>query len=366
LHCLETVGSGGVEQRRLSLGKYLDKEKFEQYLVCSKIKPELREKFANLKIKCFAIGEMRHLFNSSYFVRLIKVVRSVKPDIIHGAVFEGVTSAVVAGLICRIKIIIIEETSEPINRTWRGNLLFKVLALFSQTIIATSPAVYSYLTDFLKLSKSKVRLIMNGVDPKSMPDNADVFRLRQDLALAENDFVIGSVGRMIDRVKQFSLLIKAFKIFSESAKDVKLLLVGDGPDRLFLEQLAVDLQMQDNIIFVGYQSDTQIFYELMDIFALVSSTEGFGIAAVEAMFTGLPVISSNVGGLPSIVVHEETGFIIDPISPQVVSRGIGDLYKNRALCKRMGEAGKARAYKVFHAQRYAQDVESVYKEVLSK
>src|SRR4051812_48704257 len=116
LHCLETIGTGGVEQRRLSLAKYLPHEKYEQYLICSKVLASFDKRLEENKTKVFAIGELKSLLNLGYYWRLIKIVWEVKPTIIHGAVFEGVISAVIAGTLLRIPIVILEETSDPQNR----------------------------------------------------------------------------------------------------------------------------------------------------------------------------------------------------------------------------------------------------------
>src|SRR5690606_17299954 len=107
LHCLETIGSGGVEQRRLMVAKNLDKKVYKQYVVCSKAKEVLKTTFENENVTVFQIGPLRHLFNLSYYKKLFQVVRQVKPDIIHGAVFEGVISATIAGFFKRVPIIII-------------------------------------------------------------------------------------------------------------------------------------------------------------------------------------------------------------------------------------------------------------------
>lgn len=365
LHCLETVGSGGVEQRRLSLAKYLDSAIYEQAIVCSKIKDSLKEKFASQGIVVFVIGELKHPFNLAYFRRLLKVVREFKPDIIHGAVFEGVISAVVGGVFSAVKAIVIEETSEPANRSWRGHFFLKILSKFSNKVIATSPAVYQYLVEKIGIQKDKAVLVLNGVEPLPEPEAAETTRVKTELKLADQDFIIGTAGRLLDDHKRFSDAIQALALLQKDIPQARLLIVGGGKDHDALVSLAASLAITDKVIFVGHQTDLRPFYSAMDIFLLPSQREGFGMVVVEAMFMGLPVIASDVGGLPSIVQNGETGFLVKPLNPAEISEKIKSLYANKPLRTRMGEAGKARAYKVFHAQRYVQDVEAVYKEVLS-
>src|SRR5690606_31163205 len=108
-------------------------------------------------------------------------------------------------------------------------------------------------------------------------------------------------------VKLFSVMLKAIAQLRDRFHNIKLLLVGDGPDKAKLERMATELGIADRVIFAGYQANPAPFYQMMHVFCLLSATEGFGIAAVEAMHFGLPVIGSAVGGIRDVVVNNVTG-----------------------------------------------------------
>lgn len=365
MHCLETIGPGGVEQRRLSMAKYLDQERYEQVLVCSQVIGQMDRRFQGLGTRIEVLGVMQTPLNINYFRRLLHVIKRERPDIIHGAVFEGVISAVVGGIIGRVPVIVIEETSEPANRSWRGNLFFRLLARFAHCVVATSPAVYDYVIR-QGVSPKKARLIVNGVEPVVAPPEQTLKQLRSELGLRDSDFVVGSVGRMVDSHKLFSVLIESFSEFAKGREDAKLLLVGDGVDRDMLEGLCRTLRISDKVVFAGHRDDVSGLYCLMKIFALVPAREGFGLAAVEAMFMKLAVIASRVGGLAQVVSDGETGLLVNPGHVEGLTAALIELYDMPQERIRYGEAGKERANQFFHARRYVTEIDNLYKELLNE
>lgn len=365
MHCLETIGPGGVEQRRLSMAKYLDQQRYEQILVCSQVIGQMDRRFWDLGTRVETVGIMQTPLNINYFRRLLRVIKREKPDIIHGAVFEGIISAVVGGIIARVPVIVIEETSEPANRSWRGNLFFRLLARFAHCVVATSPAVYDYVTR-QGVSPKKARLIVNGVEPVVAPPERTLKQLRAELGLRDSDFVVGSVGRMVDSHKLFSVLIKSFSEFVRGREDARLLLVGDGVDREMLQDLCQALMIPDKVIFAGHRNEVAGLYSIMEIFALVPAREGFGLAAVEAMFMKLPVIATRVGGLAHVVVDRETGLLVTPGDTQALIAALIELYDRPQERVRYGEAGGERATRLYHVRRYVSEVDGLYNELLSK
>lgn len=366
LHCVETIGAGGVEQRRLSIARLLNQERYEQQLTCTKVIGNFRTKLESAGTKVWELGEMGSPFNLKYYSRLLRVIREFQPHIIHGAVFEGVISAVVGGMICRTPIIVIEETSQPINRSWRGHGLFKMLANCADLVIATSPTVHEYITQDIGVPKTKSTLVLNGVEPTSPATQNEIAALRTNLGLDVNNYVIGSVGRLKDDPKLFSILIKSFAAFSKKHSEARLLLVGDGADRLRLEKLAEDLGVSKLTIFAGHQTDLHVFYAIMDMFALVSASEGFGLAVVEAMFAGIPVVVSRAGGLQNIVSDAETGLLVDIRDIEGLTKAIDTLYSDRSLAQSYGERAKKKAFELFTARRYVADLEQVYDKLCAR
>lgn len=367
LNIIETMAFGGVERRRLSLAKHLDKATFELKIICTHSNPVLVEQFEKEGVEVITIGNFDSPFHWAQHRKVQKVIDDFKPHIIHGAVFEGVTMAAVNGFLKRIPIVLIEETSDPKNRSWKGHLLMKFFSLVSDKVIAVSPAVVDYLTDTLKISSKKTHLITNGVAIPREVSKAETIALKNALHIGENDVVIGSVGRMLmDSHKRFSDLIKSFAKMTHSQNEIplKLVLVGDGPELENYIALAKSLHIEDKVIFTGYQSDTAKFYTIFDVFSLFSAYEAFGLVLAEAMLHKLPVVATRVGGMQYIVDDNITGYLVDKYDVSQMTEKLGVLCKDIVLRKKMGEAGFMKAMQSYTEKVYVANVEDLYKSLL--
>lgn len=366
LHCLETIGSGGVEQRRLSLARGLDPKRYEQQIVCTQASGGLPGQFEQVGCPIYEVGVFRGILDRRPYKNTLDVVRRFKPHIIHGAVYEGVAQAAVAGRLGRVPVIIGEETSNPENRRWKGRLLYRGLAGLCHHMVGVSPAVVGYLEKTLRLPSSKVTLINNGVAEKPSVTSNELVALRKRLKLPMGSFLIGTVGRLVDDGKRVSDLIRAMPSVVAMRADARLLIVGSGPDESSLRNLADELDVADRVIFAGYQEDTQPFYQLMDVFALASAHEAFGLVLVEAMFAELPVVATCVGGIPSVVKDGETGYLVKPYQPESLAKTILSLANDVSMRRSMGRNGRKRALERFSAERYVYDVDQFYQRLLAE
>ncbi|HLU88827.1 MAG TPA: glycosyltransferase family 4 protein, partial [Cyclobacteriaceae bacterium] len=294
-----------------------------------------------------------------------EAVRSYKPQIIHGAVFEGNTMAFTGGLLGGVPIVLLEETSDPKNRSGKAHLLLKLMTTVADRMVAVSPATARYLEKTAKINPKKIQLINNGVEIPRPAKKAELDRLRRSHGIREDDLVVGSVGRVWDRVKLFSDIIKAIALLPGRAK-IKILIVGDGPDTEQLHNLAMEKGLAEHLIMPGVQMDTAPYYGLMDIFCIASDNEGFGLVAVEAMFHQLPVVATSVGGLKDIVIDGETGFLVPSHSPQKIAERLQLLINDSTIRKTMGEAGRIRAEKEYSAAVYAEKVHRLYQELIKE
>lgn len=366
LHCLETVGSGGVEQLKLIKARQLDKSRYEQALVCTQAIGPLAAQFVNAGCPVYEIGVFRGIFDRERYRRALSFVRQFQPDIIHGAVFEGVAVASLVGQWAGVPIILGEETSDPTNRRWTGNVLYRGLSSLTHHMVAVSPAAQDYLVNRIKLPAKRVTLINNGCSDPG-PASAEQRRwVRQSMGIKPDDFIIGSCGRLLDECKRFSDLIRALALVRRQYQNAKLLIVGNGPDELMLRNLTAQLGASDSVLFAGYQGETRPYYDVMDVFALASAREAFGLVLVEAMFANLPIVATRVGGIPFVVKNGETGFLVEPKAPAVLADRFMGLIKNAALRKLMGQRGHERAVAHFGAERYVREFDDLYQRLANQ
>ncbi|MEX2591931.1 MAG: glycosyltransferase family 4 protein [Anditalea sp.] len=351
-----------MEQTRLTLFRGLDKEKYEHKVVCTWAGGPMAKAIESEGVEITQVGSFKHPFEMKKHLKVLQVIRKFRPHIIHGGVFEGMTMATFGGLFGRVPSVILEETSDPQNRSRKANFLLKIYSRFADKVQAISPEVGQYLAEITKISQKKIEVITNGVPLPIISDDVKILAAKKQYGIRKEDFVVGFVGRLFNDQKRVSDLVEAVSMLE--IPNIRLLIVGEGKDKDFLLDLIKEFRLIDKIHFVGYQSDPHLFYDLMDVLCVPSSREGFGLVAVEGMLHRLPIIATKVGGLQKVVAHNETGFIISFGSPREISEKINLLYFSPTLRKAMGDMGYQRALKEFSSERYVREVEQMYQNVM--
>ena len=366
LHCLGWVSKGGVEQRRALLAEHLLKSKYEHMIICQVADGPILNRLIQAGWEVREIGLARHILDVRWYWRAIRIAVTFQPDIVHGAVYEGQALAIVTGFAVSKSKTIIEETSDARGRKWSGHLLMAILCRLADRCVGVAPEIYNYLRFVLKVSSNKLRLVTNGVVP-SIPKNIKNARaLRSEFGINANDLVIGSTGRLDDDHKRFSDLIKAMPRVLESFPNARLLIVGEGRDKSYLQEITRNLGIESRIVFAGYREDVRSVHQVMDIFALVSAGEALPLALIEAMHSGLPAVASAVGGTPYVLDQGGCGLLVSPGNLDEIARAILRLLWNPAERATIGALGQARARSFFSSDRYSTDVESLWAEVLEE
>ena len=364
LHSLFRVGSGGVEQTRLTLARGLDSKRYEQRIVCLDAFGALPTMLDAAGCPVTRVGDSLSIFAARAYRDVVKMIREWNPDIVHGAVYEGVAMATVAGRLARVPVVIGEETSEPVGRSGAGNTLYRLLCGLTDRMVAVSPAVVDYLVKGIHVPAGKVTLVANGVASPGDEDTVATREIRRRFAIEPDSFVIGTVGRLQDSNKRVSDLIRAMPALCQSIGDARLLVVGDGEDANMLASLADELGVAERVHFCGYQADTSSYYRVMDVFALASAHEAFGLVLVEAMLVGLATVATRVGGIPSVVDDGVTGLLVPALDPSSLAAALVDLHRAPARRTEMGARGKARAEAHFGAARYVDAIDHLYTQCL--
>jgi N-acetyl-alpha-D-glucosaminyl L-malate synthase BshA len=209
---------------------------------------------------------------------------------------------------------------------------------------------------------SEIKVIPNFVDsdlfiPKSFPE------FRKNIAPSgEKILVHTSNFRVVKRVTD------TIRIFEKVQKEIpaKLVLIGDGPDRSECERLCRQLELCDKVRFLGKQDGLVEILASSDLFLIPSQSESFGLAALEAMSCGLPVISSSVGGLPELVKHNETGYIAEIGDVSRMAKYSIELLSNEKKYRLFSESARQRAVNKFDKNKVIPLYEEHYKQILSK
>ncbi len=271
-------------------------------------------------------------------------------DLLHIHEGRSVTIGALRSLTRGTPFVVVRGVWQPPNPSglsrWRYERAAAVVPI--STPIAELMRAYS--------GRLKLTVIPDCVRPLDQdPDRSRALR-----AGAGGRLVVGHVGSLQDAVKGQSLILKAARRLAVSHPDVVFWLLGEGPDRARLEQLAAGL---DNVEFKGWADRMGDYYGAMDIFVFPSRKEGLGSALLEAMAFGLPVVAARVGGIPDLVSPEDNGLLIGPDSVTELSAAVVRLARDPALRQRLGAAA-ARRVRDYSPERRAERYLALYEQVL--
>src|SRR5262249_30377775 len=319
------------------------------------------------------ISPLRDVFAT---IRLAMLIRRERPQILH-------THTAKAGTVGRVAAVLAGRARPPIvAHTFHGHvlrgyfgpvrsrfflLLERWLARHTTTLIAVSPQVRDDLVALGVAAPEKFTVVRLGIelDERVGAEANGREETRRYLGIPPDRFAVGWVGRMT-AVKRTDDVLDGFKRLRARGVDATLCLVGDGPDRPGLEQHAHDLGIIRDTLFLGYQEDVGPLYAAFDALVLPSGNEGTPVSVIEALAAGTPVVATRVGGVPDVVRDGEDGFLVEPGESEAFAERLAELARDPALRERLGAAGRARVLPRYAVERLVEDVDRLYRALLSE
>lgn len=369
LHFLPWVAGGGVEVGIRELIRGLPAARYEHHIACIEARGPRKKDFEDLGVPLTVFGGKGNIRNLSALARLTQLARAWQPHVLHAAVFEGQVFGTIAGRLAGVPVVVTEEATYPAppgDRSSVTRVLLGQLLRWNDAAVAIAPSVGRYLVHRNGVPEDSVQVIRYGVAPRVRPPDGVLMEERRALGLPQGKLIVGTVCRLSDRHKRVSDLIRAVARLRDEMPELHLLIVGDGADRQALERLAQALDVADRVHFAGYRADPTNCLYLMDIFALPSAFEGFGIVFVEAALCGLPCIGTAVGGIVDAVEHQVTGLLVPPSDVEALSKAIVELARDPELRRRMGQAGAWRAQRLHSVDGYARAFDQLFLRALSR
>ena len=206
----------------------------------------------------------------------------------------------------------------------------------------------------------------NSVRPPVQPGIDAVETLRRQLGIHASEFVVLTVGRL-SREKAQSDLLVAFKHLLDQFPGIpaRLVVVGDGPERAKLETTADGLGLREQVSFTGQVGDVQPYYALVGVFALPSLSEGSPNVLLEAMAAHVPIVATAVGGVPEILVNNESALLVPPAKPNAMAEAIGLIWKDKELAERLARNSAELVASRFTPESYVESLTETYREVIT-
>ena len=318
--------------------------------------------------------EVSPVYDPIAVTRLVGEIRRVRPHILH-------THTAKAGAVGRAAALLAGDARPPvIVHTYHGHVLTgyfdplrtqffreteRALARHTDRLVAVGPEVRDDLVALGVAPPEKFSVIRLGIDLESRVLTIDRrAEFRHLFGIPDDRFVVGWIGRMT-AIKRVPDILAAFKVLRDRGVDATLCLVGDGPDRDAIEQLASDLGIVRDVLFVGYQKDVAPYYAFFDALLLPSANEGTPVVAIEALAAGRPVVATRVGGVPDVVDDNESGFLVEVGDIEALTDRLEQLAGDPELRARLGATGRERVVPRYRVERLVDDIDELYRELLT-
>lgn len=334
LHVIDSLGWGGMERVVIDVANNLDRARFEQTICCISRRGEAAGLLRD-GVRCIDLGKGAQ---ADYLIplKLAQIIRRQQPNIVHSQSWSGVDAAIAQTMTRGARLIHSEHGrnlphiyAEPLKRRIARRCLYQK----ADAVFAVSTELRDYYCRETGFPAERMRVIPNGVDVRRI-DEANQVGVREELGIAIDNFVIGTVARL-DATKDTMTLARAFARMRKH-NSLKLLIVGDGSERARLERFAAESGLNAAIIFTGARHDVPRLLSAMNVFALPSLSEGLPITVLEAMAARLPVVATNVGALSELIQDGVTGFLVEPQQDEAMAERLIRLLTNREMAVAFG------------------------------
>ena len=379
LHAITSIDKGGAENHVVSLVEAQKKNSYSVEIFFSKKSVYWKKYLTSISVY---VNQPKFTNESFFFIRLIKfcfdlfqlrgIIIKYKPDILHAHLpyMELLCFFSLVLLKKKPKLIISKHVdniffkgSEGQAKSLVGSFFAKLIATKTFKFIAISNSVKNFLvSDFVGISKKKIKVIHYGLDklPHSRVSPSDKKNLIQFKKIKKDTIVVGCIARLVPQ-KSLTTLFDAIALYNKhSKKNIKLILVGKGFLKKELKEYINKKNMRGDIIWINFLDDVKGFYDSIDIFALSSLYEGFGLVFLEAMLSKKPIIATNVSAISEVVKNNISGILV-PVKNHYKMRDAFVKFEKKKIQIKYGLRGYKIVKTEFTVKKMYKNTHEIYK-----
>jgi len=301
------------------------------------------------------LGKLRYLLR---IPRVRRLVRDLRPDLLHAL---HLTSYGFLAVLCDVRPTVVSVWGTDVLEAPR-------LSPFHYLITRYALRRADHITATgLRLAEAAARYAPTGKPVTVVPYGVDLREFRPRHREERPEVVVGAVARL-SKEKGLHYLLEAFAAVAGHHPQARLVLAGEGPERKRLERLAARLSLGERVRFLGEVPHEQVPEVLqgLDVFAMPSTYEGFGVAALEAEAMEVPAVASRIHGIPDVVVDGETGLLVPPRDRQALAAAMERLVTDGDLRRRLGQAGRALVAEHYSWEENTAQMEALYEAALKE
>ena len=305
------------------------------------------------------------IFDFRIVFRTVRLCRNLRPAIWHAHEYKSTLLGLIARQFCKMKLVTTAHGWVSMKkRCEQYARLEKRVLRYYDAVLAVSDDIYDECQRW-GVSKDRCYLVRNAIDVDDFRRDADPVTARSRFPFTARGFLIGAMGRLAEE-KGFDLLIKAVAQLIRRGHDISLWIAGEGDQRESLSRLIWALGVQDRVQLVGHISQPKAFFEALDLFVLSSYREGLPNVVLEAMAMEVPVVSTRVAGVPSLIRDGESGILVPIGSEKALHDAMAALIEDAPLRTMLSASARATLERSFCFKKRMQAVAAVYDAVLSR
>jgi L-malate glycosyltransferase len=350
MHVLYSLAVGGAEKLALDMAGALPPERYRAVAVCvgddGPLAGMFRERGIPLYHRHHVPGEERRLISW-----LKGIIASEKVEVIHAHQYNPLYFALLAVLGNRgVRLVYTEHGRiHPERFHWKRYLTNPLFALRIDHLVSISESTKRAMARYDNFPSRRIQVIRNGIDCTLLNPHIDLQQLRRSLGIGPVTRVVGTASRL-EPIKNIPMMLRAFLKVLERCPDAVLLIAGEGSAGEKLQEFAAQLGITQKVCFLGLRSDLPALFSLIEVFLLVSFTEGISITLLEAMGSGVPAVVTRVGGNPEVVLEGVTGRTVEVGDDAGLAERVLEILENPEEAARLGEAGRERVRSCFSFQ----------------
>lgn len=379
LHIITRLDAGGSSTSVIETAARLDTARYEIVVISGRTydpRGDIQSELKHRDIHCIFIDDLRRDIQPwsdlKAFFKLYSLIRRGHFDIVHTHSSKAGILGRWAAWFARTNIIV----HTPHGHVFYGyfnkfltNIFIRIerfTALITDKIITLTDIGKQDHVRFTIAGPGKFVTIYSGIDIEKFKRTArDFSKNRTALNVPPDGYIFGTVARL-DPIKGVEYLIEAMAEVVACCPQARLLIIGDGTQRVFLEEQCRRLNLSGHVIFKGHQKDVLMYLHMMDAFVLASLNEGMGRVILEAMACGKPVVATRTGGIPELVEDGRQGYLVAVKDAWGLAQGMLKLIQQPQEAKRLGENAAKKVTGHFSLTKMVEDIDHLYAELLDE
>jgi glycosyltransferase involved in cell wall biosynthesis len=354
---------GGAEVVIKHLVRTIDRSRFNVMVCCIKTRGIIGDELFHQGINVVTLtNSTKQKVDYFTFIRLLKVIRINKIDIIHTHTADALADAGVCKILLpRLKLVHTFHFGNYPSLKWRQMWIEKVFSTVPNRLVAVGEVQRKEIMDVFKIPERRIERVWNGVSRSLLGGNGS-FRVQRGL---QHRIIIGTIATLIEQ-KGLRELLAVAKQFQNISNKVLFVIVGEGPLRFELEQMRLEYKLEETVIFTGWvMNAAEVALPVFDIFFQPSLWEAMSVVILEAMEAGKPIVATRVGENSHIIEDDVNGLLVEPKDINGMVIALRRLIDDEELRYRLGRAAAKKVSREFTLESMTRAYENIYFESLN-